>query len=284
MEDDKLDIEKEAIQSEDQATEVDAEALFNEAIGETEAQAADESAVAEAEQEARPEEKPAEEKKEDDPETLQKRLSDTQRWGHELSAKVAELEKTLSELKSRQEQPKQEEELPEDIRVFYEEYPELPKAIQAEVERRLKAVTGGKDLANALKEIEDSRAQMSFERSVVNGVTGKDGQFVEGHPDAYRIMATQDFKSWLTEETKKDPKVADTMDPIEAIGILSRYKEEKTKAATAVQKTAQQEAAAQMKEFASGGVPQGNRGRASPRKAQEDDPERLFELGAGIVR
>ncbi len=190
--------------------------------------------------ETKPEEKPPEKidepKKEeeakltpdpDEVKSLKKQLEDTKRWGTESATKVAELTKRLETAEKKSPEKVVEEEIPADIKAFYEDYPEFKKAVDFEVDRRTKGMTPGTPKEDVLAPVMAEIGQLRFERAVVNGVVDKDGNFIDGHPDAMRIVLTKEFKSWAEKE-----KVTEISDPIEAIKAISRFKETKVREAT----------------------------------------------------
>ena len=176
------------------------------------------------------EEKKEEVKSSPDPDevkSLKKQLEDTKRWGTESATKVAELTKRLEVAEKKPVEKPAEEEIPADIKAFYEDYPEFKKAVDFEVSQRLKGMTPGTPKEDVLAPVQAEIAQLRFERAVVNGGVDKDGNFIDGHPDAMKIVLTKDFKAWAEKE-----KVTEISDPIEAIKAICRFKETKVKEAT----------------------------------------------------
>jgi hypothetical protein len=95
-------------------------------------------------------------------------------------------------------------------------------------------------------------------------------------------MASPEFESWAEERDKASPGFLNVSDPFKAIGIISQFKEHSAKQAAAKHDAALAAKASQVKEFASGGVPQGNKGATGKTKADDDDPESIFNKAAGI--
>jgi len=279
---------EEQIQSE-QTEEVDADLVFAEAIGEAPEVDGKDQGTPEEKPAVKPEEKPAEGKDEapprdEDPETLKKRLADTQKWGHELAGEVAALKKKIEEIEatSKAAEKAKADEIPENVKSFYEDFPGFSDAVQYEAQKLLRNTLGDVDVKSLHESFRQQEGQRAFERQVVGGFYDSSGQFVEGHPDAYRVMASPEFKSWAEERDKASPGFLNVSDPSKAIQIISQFKEHSAKQAAAKHDAALADKASQVKEFASGGVPQGNRGATGKTKADDDDPESIFNKAAGI--
>ena len=279
---------EEQIQSE-QTEEVDADLVFAEAIGEAPVVDGKDQGTPEEKPAVAPEEKPAEKKdeappKDEDPETLKKRLADTQKWGHELSGEVAALKKKIEEIEatSKAAEKAKADEIPENVKSFYEDFPGFSDAVQYEAQKLLRNTLGDVDVKSLHESFRQQEGQRAFERQVVGGFYDSSGQFVEGHPDAYRVMASPEFKSWADEREKAMPGFLGESDPSKAIQIISQFKEHSAKQAAAKHDAALAAKASQVKEFASGGVPQGNKGAMGKTKADDDDPESIFNKAAGI--
>lgn len=290
MEDEKKDQEQreEQIQS-DKPEEVDADQIFSEAIGEAPEVDGKDQGTPEEKPAVAPEEKPAEKKdeappREEDPETLKKRLADTQKWGHELSGEVAALKKKIEEIEatSKAAEKAKADEIPENVKSFYDDFPGFADAVQYEAQKLLRNTLGDVDVKALHESFRQQEGQRAFERQVVGGFYDSSGQFVEGHPDAYRVMASPEFKSWADEREKAMSGFLGESDPSKAIQIISQFKEHSAKQAAAKHDAALAAKASQVKEFASGGVPQGNKGAMGKTKADDDDPESIFNKAAGI--
>ena len=280
--------DEEKVQSE-KPEEVDADQIFSEAIGEAPEVDGKDQGTPEEKPAVAPEEKPAEGKDEatprdEDPETLKKRLSDTQKWGHELSGEVAALKKKIEEIEatSKAAEKAKADEIPENVKSFYDDFPGFADAVQYEAQKLLRNTLGDVDVKALHESFRQQEGQRAFERQVVGGFYDSSGQFVEGHPDAYRVMASPEFKSWADEREKAMPGFLGESDPSKAIQIISQFKEHSAKQAAAKHDAALAAKASQVKEFASGGVPQGNKGAMGKTKADDDDPESIFNKAAGI--
>lgn len=276
------------IQSE-KPEEVDADQVFAEAIGEAPVVDGKDQGTPEEKPAVKPEEKPAEGKDEapprdEDPETLKKRLADTQKWGHELATQLSDLQKKIDTIEARDKEAAKAkaDEIPENVKSFYDDFPGFADAVQYEAQKLLRNTLGDVDVKSLHESFRQQEGQRAFERQVVGGFYDSSGQFVEGHPDAYRVMASPEFKSWAEERDKASPGFLNVSDPSKAIQIISQFKEHSAKQAAAKHDAALAAKASQVKEFASGGVPQGNKGATGKTKADDDDPESIFNKAAGI--
>jgi len=280
---------EEQIQSE-QTEEVDADLVFAEAIGEAPVVDGKDQGTPEEKPAVAPEEKPDETPKEegapkqDDAETLKKRLADTQRWGHELATQLSDLQKKIDAIEARDKEAEKAkaDEIPENVKSFYDDFPGFADAVQYEAQKLLRNTLGDVDVKALHESFRQQEGQRAFERQVVGGFYDSSGQFVEGHPDAYRVVASPEFKSWADERQKASPGFLNESDPRKAIQIISQFKEHSAKQAAAKHDAALAAKASQVKEFASGGVPQGNKGAMGKTKADDDDPESIFNKAAGI--
>ena len=275
----------------DKPEEVDADQVFAEAIGEAPVVDGKDQGTPEEKPAVAPEDKPAKETpkeeeapKEDDAETLKKRLADTQRWGHDLATQLSELQKKIDAIETRNKEAERAkaDEIPENVKSFYDDFPGFADAVQYEAEKLLRNTLGDVDIKSLHESFRQQEGQRAFERQVVGGFYDSSGQFVEGHPDAYRVMASPEFKTWADEREKATPGFLNESDPRKAIQIISQFKEHSAKQAAAKHDAALADKASQVKEFASGGVPQGNRGATGKTKADDDDPESIFNKAAGI--
>lgn len=269
--------------------EVDADQVFNEAIGEA-APVVDDGN--QGTPEVKPVEAPAGEKpeasetpKEDDnPEILRKRLADTQKWGHEVSQEVAALKKKIEEMESESSAAAKAkaDEVPENVKAFYDDFPGFADAVQFEAQKLLRNTLGDVDIKAINETVRQAEAQRAFEQSVVYGVYDPAGKFVEGHSDAYRVMAAPDFKVWAEEQSKVSPEFLNVTDPVKAIEIISRFKEHVARDGAKKHDEALKGEAERVRQFASGGIPQGTGGTGSGKPRVEEDPEKIFNAAAGI--
>ncbi len=265
-----------------------AEDLHDEAFEE----AAKEGAPASSETTPKKEEKPAEEKKPDEeakvdtskkkPEekpvetdevkTLKTQLEETKRWGTGNAEKVAELTRRL-ETAEKKPEATQEEEVPEEIKTFYEDYPEFKKAVEFEAKRLMKGVGGVSP--EVIKPIQETVGQMIFDQALILGIADDKGEFIEGHPDALRIAASKEFKEWA----KTDPD-ASTSDPIRAIKLIGRFKESKVKEAAGEHDKHLREDAEERKRAAGAAIHSTKGGSRGGGKVDKQDYDSAFDEAA----
>ncbi len=246
------------------------EELFNEAFDEAGKEASAGSEITPEVQPKKEEVKPLEEKKEGAPiptpeeriASLEQQLTDTKGWGTKNATEVAELKREIVELKKSAEKSPEEEPVPEDLKSFYDDYPEFKKAVEWEAKRLTKGLVTSQTVT---PEIQGVIGQISFDQAVMFGYAGEEG-WVEGHPDSARIVHSKEFTDWAGKE-KIDPNTV--KDPKEAIKIISRFKEAKVKGAfsehdkeKAKEKKEREEAAAANISSTKGGG--GGKGKSDP--------------------
>jgi hypothetical protein len=243
---------------------------------------------------------------------LEKQVQDNKAWATRVAQENAALKKQSDEFKAHMEAEMKklrdemaaskkanpaEDDTPQDVKDYLESDPVLRKAIQHEAQRLLAQRFGNIDLeslskitsmdfnsfvpgavSSRIEEINANITQMNFERAVVAGVRLDDGGYMKGHPDAYQVMASQDFKSWYEKESAINPALGAISTPVEAIGVLDRFKAHVAAAsAAAANKTAQAEA---MKTMMSGAVEKGNNSSSSRGSNDKDlTAEEAFEQG-----
>jgi hypothetical protein len=118
---------------------------------------------------------------------------------------------------------------PEAVDALYRENPAIREAVRWEAERLLKERFSGKDPGEAMQTLESLQervAQDRFERTILSGYPDADGEWVDGHPDAFRVLGSRQFQNWLRNEAARDPALNDVADPREAIRLISRFKSE----------------------------------------------------------
>lgn len=289
-------------------TDEEAEAAFNESIDdEASTPAFDEKSETTKEEETTSKEDEAKtsEKKEETTtgdeekpsyETLEKSLTDTKSWGHTLAeknatleTKVAELEKAKPATDKETDEGKKatgdEEEVPDDLADYYKDYPEVQNAIIYETKKFVKETFGDIDpekVNKSIEEVTDGLAQNDFERMVVTGFM-KDGSWVDGHPDAHKVMASQEFGVWVEAETKIDPNLDLTKitDPKAAIDVVNRFKTGKAKKAAESHDKEINTEAGDVETIAAASTGTGTkRDDKGPKKDEEKSPEELFDEGA----
>jgi hypothetical protein len=175
----------------------------------------------------------------------QKRANDNQaaftRSQQELASIRAELDKLRAEASKGRESPATsppsgeavvngaegtpgsgEEDL--NIQAIYDEYPEYVAVIRKEAERiaqaKVSEFLGGVNL-DSVKSLSDEIGLLNYKTAIASGVFLDDGSFVEGHPDAVRIMhdSNKDFWKWY------ESKGYGQGSPLEIINRITEYKE-----------------------------------------------------------
>lgn len=303
--------EKETIEGEEkEISDDEAEAAFAEGSGEEAPEKKEEKEIpSESEKTSVVEEKALEEKEtptekkekpkevsieslQSDLEQTNKRLEDTQKWATGLATENSQLKKEREDLKKTsalKDEPKPDEkldEIPDDIKAFYEDYPEAQAAITYEAQKLVKSMFADLDPGQVQKELTDIKSavgQSDFNTAVIIGLRGEDGNFVEGHPDAIKVMSGPKFKTYMDD----NPHLGNITNPIEAIKAISAFKEQQAASAAKTHDQDLSDPAADLKDIASGQTSQGHRSDASPQKTEikkdnltEDEAEAAFAEGA----
>lgn len=281
-------------------TQEDAEAAFAEGLGETASETPDgttDTAAPEGSETtddasqpgAAGKETPGEETKVgDEPskkptyEDLEKQLKDTQTWAHGLTTTVAELKKKVEATDPKGTKPgedQDDDDLPEEIKSYFDDYPEAKKAFEFLAKKQLGGMSVD-EIKTTVTSMQGQINQANFEKAVVTGFMGEDNKWVDGHPDAYKVMSTTAFKEWFDAETKRDPTLGNISDPAAAIGVVTRFKTHSASSAAASHDAALGgEMAQDVKDMAAGAVETGaNTGPGSqPKKDEDKSPEEIFE-------
>ncbi|HUV77073.1 MAG TPA: hypothetical protein VMW06_03340 [Desulfobacterales bacterium] len=282
-------------------TQEDAEAAFAEGLGETAPETPDGTTDA-----AAPEgseitddasqpgaagtETPGEETKDGDEsskkptyEDLEKQLKDTQTWAHGLSETVVELKKKVDAPDPKGTKPgetgQDDDDMPEDIKSYLDDYPEARKAFEYLAKKQLGGM-GADEIKTTVTSIQGQLNQANFEKSVVTGFMGEGNQWVDGHPDAYKIMSTPEYGAWFKAESQKDPTLGNISDPSDAIAVLTRYKTALAKSGAAAHDANLGGGMAQdVTDMAAAAVETGaNAGPTDKPKTDEDkSPEEIFD-------
>ncbi len=251
---------------------------------------------ASASSETTPEETPAEEKKSDGKEkkaetsekktvekpvesdevkTLKQQLEETKRWGTGNAEKVAELTRRL-ETAEKKPEATVEEEVPEDVKTFYDDYPEFKKAVDFETDRKIKALgLTGSVTSATIEEVKSMAGQIAFNQVLISGLEDDKGEFIEGHQDGLKVARSKEFKEWA----KTDPD-RETSDPIRAIKLISRFKESKVKQAVKEHDENLEKEADERKKAASAAIHSTKGGSRSSGKAGKDDFDSAFDEAA----
>ena len=253
-----------------------------------------EGLLAPTEQEAKPE---PEKKPEKEPEVdwkakhdeAEKRFKDNQAAYTKSQQEKAELKKRLEELEAKQAEAAKSqkseadtipatEEMPEDVKSFLEDFPEAQKAIlhlaKGLASKEIKAFQdslGDIESLKNVKAIQDEVHRERWERAVVNGFIDKDGNYVEGVSDYYRIAAPNNKEYWDWYSSKG----YGACDPLDAIARLNEWKtiKEESRIATETAERDRQaaEKAAKAQEVMKAGLPSSQRKPASQGKPDPND-------------
>lgn len=172
-------------------------------------------------------------------ERYRKEAEDNKSWATTVAQENAQLKavktvETKAEPKA-DDKKAQGDEPPEEIKAFYEDYPEMKAAVEFEAKRLIKEHLGNIDLGEiqgTVKNLNSNLAQERFNNTVLGGYYDDQGQYVNGHPDAFKVFKTPQYQTWFDEELKKNPKAGDISDPREAIKFIGRFKAEVAKRAS----------------------------------------------------
>ena len=217
-------------------------------------------------------------------EALEKALIDTKTWATGLSERVKALETPKPAPAKISDDTPATDEVPDEVKGFYADYPEAQNAILYEAKKLIKKQFGNLDPADVQKTVaglQDTVSQSSFERAVVVGVIGQTGEWIPGHPDAYQVMANARYKTWFEAEQKVNPTLAAINDPARAIDLLTRFKKETASAAASAHDKDQRLKAQDIKDIAAAAPEGGVQNIDKKSKGDEDKtPEELFSQGA----
>jgi len=196
--------------------ELDAEAPEGE-VKEPEQPATPATEIQPAESDAKPPDKPGEVKPPADDEltrlkadleTANKRLKDTQQWGHNLSQRLSTLETKPKE----PEAPKKPE-LSEDAQA-YTQAPGFMEAVR--------------HYANQTIEPINMRSQQL--QTTLVGILGNmiEGEILKIHPDAKEVTKTEDWNQWVSSQPQfVQQTIRTSYDPKDTIAVLNQFKEHK---------------------------------------------------------
>lgn len=214
--------------------------------------------------------------------TLEKRLHDNQAWATRVAQENAALKAKDGGEKPQAKADPPAEDIPPEVKAYYESDPDLKKVVEYEAQRLVKARFGEFDprvVEQRLSETQARLEQGNFERSVLYGVVTPGG-FVKGHPDALEVMSSPDYQQWFQAESQRDSSILTISDPVQAIGIMDRYKTRVAEAAAQKQQEAQAAQKTQMTDMMSGAVDKGTRSADSKRGPKADpSPEEAFDEG-----
>lgn len=168
-------------------------------------------------------------------EKLKQQVDDNKAWGTRLAQENAELKKLVeagvTSGEKDGEQPDASGGAPPEVLDYFESDPAAMKALSYLVEKQVaERLAGVKDYGQDVEVMRDRIAQLNFERALSNGVMTETG-FIPGHPDAPQVINSQPYREWFAVESVKNPGILRVSSPIEAIGVLDRYKEFRAKQA-----------------------------------------------------
>jgi len=221
-------------------------------------------------------------------EKLKKQAEDNQSWATTMAQENATLKTDLETARKKPEiKPDESQdtldggEVPEDLQGFYKDYPEFKDAVQFEAKRLFKETLGDLDvgkLKTTITGLEQDISQERFNNVVLGGFFGEDGKYVNGHPDAFVIFKSPEWKTWMETEQKKDPNIGQIADPKEAIKFIGRYKADMAKGAAEIHDQDLKGKAKEMEENAAGSISSGAGGPGGDEpKVDENDYEGGFE-------
>ena len=219
-------------------------------------------------------------------ETLEKSLADTKAWGHGLATDLAAAKARIAELEKQPVKPAEKpaetpvEDLPQAVQDYLKDYPEAKAALDALLPKAVAEALGGlkpDEITADLARMRGQLNQATFERSVVAGYTGSDGAFVPGHSDAYQVMATPAFKTFMDGKLKTTPAAAQISEPADAIELLNEFKASQAQAAAAGHDAAVSDAGIDAKAMAASTVASGTGTGGKKGKKGEASPEEIFD-------
>lgn len=219
----------------------------------------------------------------------EKRFKDNQAAYTKSQQEKAELKKRLEELEAKQSEAAKSsspessagsgpEEMPDDVKTFLADFPEAQNAIihlaKGLASKEIKAFQeslGDIESLKNVKAIQDEVHRERWERAVVNGFIDREGNYVEGVPDYYRIAAPSNKEYWDWYSSKG----YGACDPLDAIARLNEWKtikeENRIAAETAERDRQAAEKAAKAQEVMKAGLPSSQRKPASQAKPDPND-------------
>jgi len=225
-------------------------------------------------------------------EELEHQVRENKAWGTRTAMELAELRRKAVEKQTPPaaatqaippSQGQKAPEYPQAVKDYLLDYPDVEQTIKAilsthgqedTVELKAKIADLEKRIEQTQQNLQD---QAIFERSIVNGYRDPmTHDWVDGHPDAYKVMASADFANWFDSERKIDPAVGNVADPRQAIGIINRYKTQKAQQASAAYDPKKTPAAAAVIDMMTGAVPAGNNVPDRHPQKKDESPESIF--------
>lgn len=176
------------------------------------------------------------------------------------------------------------EELPDDLKAFMEEYPEVGRLVEHQAKRLLKETLGSdfdpKQIPALAQQVQQAQAQNDFNTAVLGGFVDEDGAWVDGHSDALVIMRGKHrpaFEEWVKANSVD---LAAIDHPKKAIETLTGFKKHLAAKAAAEKKAAAGQQAAELTQEASASIQGGTKGGGGAGgggKPKADDFDSAFE-------
>ncbi len=226
--------------------------------------------------------------KKEEPVDYEKQFKDTQAAFTEKSQENADLKKRIKDLeeenvayqKSLDESTEEEPfEFSDDVKEFFEEYPEAKKAIEQIREHILKNIGRGgstEALRSEITNLNARVAQANYERAIVSGFVDDNDNFIEGHPDAFRVVRTKEFDDFC----KSNKINTENISAMDAIKTISQYKESIAKKSASEHDKGVDERAKKLAQKASGSIESGSTVKQSMTKTPDNEFESTCkELG-----
>jgi len=164
---------------------------------------------------------------------LKKQIEDNKAFATRVAQENARLRDELK-AKDKPAAKDEPEELTAEEQEYLLDYPEAEKVINRLVAQGVKQALGGADLGQ-LGQIPTLRMELEqsrFNNAVIGGTHGPDGEWVDGHPDTFKVMRSPEFATYLQEKRQADPAF-DIADPVETIKFIGSFKAATAKAAQA---------------------------------------------------
>jgi len=162
---------------------------------------------------------------------FEKRFKDTQSAFTKERQKTKELEEEIERLKSDPDgEGDSQLEPPESLKELEEDDPSVVESMRFIAQEE--AAKGGdsegvKTLQEEVDHLREELAQSRFNAAVVAGyIDPESKKFVKGHPDAFELMATDDFEKFYEEQRNEDATLqSEDLHPSQAISLIGRFKE-----------------------------------------------------------
>lgn len=162
-----------------------------------------------------------------DPAKLKQQLEDTKSFATKKAQEAADLLAENARLRAEKATPtvsETDDEIPDEIKELFQENPELEKAVEIVAKRLLKtmAPTASGIDPDVVQTLTQTVMQSRFDTTVMGGYADDKGEWIDGHPDAIKIVHSKGFDEWAKAEKVDLAKVSD---PKDAIKVIGQYKE-----------------------------------------------------------